>query len=894
MDFPKSAGLFLIVALSRPSPAGVYPELVDSSRDGLSRGTLRPSNAGLEGSPVHRELRERLPVSAGLEEVKQWDGRDFQRKVMGFEEKRRRGEFTSFKVLMEWLHTEIKGGWSWFSAFLEWAESPEWGTLQVWLQRTLLEVFVDQSRRWKQGDSARTWRIFEQEASHPRRDPSVRSVAILGMARLGQTSEEQAKALKAIQQFLSFLKNRLAYKLELERIGKALSEIATRPAIELLVQLAEQHRYTPPISNVKSRWEAEKRVVTLTWQGREFELRSTTTPSWYGPDHQNLKTLSKPLGYSPDLLKEFSQFPAAWKNLASSLPDQHPLRRAMARSSSTGLEEHLDPERARRLYGRVHKILSGEDRISDFLWADEASFLGVSSGGFYRGSMEWEGRTGVSRETAKRIKTIIQRAERRARDYRSGERTLRTLPRLARIILHYYGMVGSKNFRKFPAVKERHLVSFFQQFWDAKLKGISPENRRILREKIQQSKGYGMAAVVLRITPVPSGEVFEKAFDDLEAVIQNPQYESLLATGPSAPSTDSGVDPLSGSPPRDREGIVSGSSVRLPPILKQGKAYSGEGYWKVEDYYELADLLEEYGGLPLEQPDGSPRKLRSIENYQELDGLYELSGDLQKVVDEGRLQLQKLTSEGISPDTLYAALSKEIRWASRFTVPKMSRQRYFTIRVKLDAGVVSYRGQEGLTELAREEQLSPVTIWMTFGKKYGKALGWKRPPPPHKRNAGPPSSGLEEMVSRVRVRAQTAREAVIPLRFLADTKLGQDPRVLHLLQWAVLLNLREGVPIRVAAVATEEELDRAKAQMPLFAHDLLEDLVVPYDPKEEASYRFARAVAEMMIPDFHPDFVMTTVDSSKVGWFFDELIRLGIQDFSQELRDRIETFLYSV
>ncbi|GEM_PF-6562424 len=155
------------------------------------------------------------------------------------------------------------------------------------------------------------------------------------------------------------------------------------------------------------------------------------------------------------------------------------------------------------------------------------------------------------------------------------------------------------------------------------------------------------------------------------------------------------------------------------------------------------------------------------------------------------------------------------------------------------------------------------------------------------------TAGLEEVLSSVRLSPRSAQQPRELLQFLADTGRG-DARVLHLLQLAVLLNIQQGLPIQAAGVATEEERARALAQLPEGARDLFRQLVVPYHAGDEADYQFARAVAEGMIRDFHPELVISTVeDPLVIGWFFEALQRLGITDLSSDLQQRIAALIQS-
>lgn len=151
---------------------------------------------------------------------------------------------------------------------------------------------------------------------------------------------------------------------------------------------------------------------------------------------------------------------------------------------------------------------------------------------------------------------------------------------------------------------------------------------------------------------------------------------------------------------------------------------------------------------------------------------------------------------------------------------------------------------------------------------------------------------LSRLISPLGYQGTPSPQGVRPLRFLVDTRVKEEARVLRLLQLAVQLRVEKGLPIQAAGVATLEELSEAQAELPdPISRRLLEDLVYTYDPVDEASYREARTLAEAVVPGLHPEFVITQIDRSTVSWFIEALQRLGVRDFSQELQDQIETFL---
>lgn len=161
----------------------------------------------------------------------------------------------------------------------------------------------------------------------------------------------------------------------------------------------------------------------------------------------------------------------------------------------------------------------------------------------------------------------------------------------------------------------------------------------------------------------------------------------------------------------------------------------------------------------------------------------------------------------------------------------------------------------------------------------------------------PSAAGLEErLVSLPPIQVPAAVQESIPMRFVVDTYRERDPEVLRFAQWAVLL-VRAGMPVRFAGVATAWDLEEAKQELPMEARQMLEDHTQIYNPSDPASYEAALAAAKASVfgsadSPLAPESVLTRLDPTWVGWFLDELQRLGIQElFSPELLDQIEAHL---
>lgn len=153
-------------------------------------------------------------------------------------------------------------------------------------------------------------------------------------------------------------------------------------------------------------------------------------------------------------------------------------------------------------------------------------------------------------------------------------------------------------------------------------------------------------------------------------------------------------------------------------------------------------------------------------------------------------------------------------------------------------------------------------------------------------------TGLEELT--LAKNPPSAVQTKMPLRFLVDTGKGESG-VLRLLEMAVQLRLKDGVPVQAVGVATEEELAEAEAAMPDdVSRELLRARVFTYTPGDEESHQVALALAETSVPGLagiHPELIITEMNRSTVTWFLQALQRLGVNRFTQEMFDRVESYL---
>ncbi|MBI3614885.1 MAG: hypothetical protein HY211_00005 [Candidatus Omnitrophica bacterium] len=206
------------------------------------------------------------------------------------------------------------------------------------------------------------------------------------------------------------------------------------------------------------------------------------------------------------------------------------------RPTAAGMEEKprdpqklLEAKEAQKIFGQVARILNGRDTASDFLWPAEYNLLWR----FHRGQIFYillKQTTRVSEDRFAALMEAIERAEGRARLYHDGERTLETLPRLARVILRY----GIKQSRgtptaRHPAVEEKELELFSEKYWDPALGSVPAKDRETVRKSLGRWRGY--SNVITLQDHLPSADEMEKdfarSFDDIEAVLKHPHYKTL-------------------------------------------------------------------------------------------------------------------------------------------------------------------------------------------------------------------------------------------------------------------------------------------------------------------------------------------------------------------------------
>ncbi len=226
------------------------------------------------------------------------------------------------------------------------------------------------------------------------------------------------------------------------------------------------------------------------------------------------------------------------------LEEQTPTTRAIANAigyvspilSTGGLEEIRGPQKllkagqAHTISDRIDRILAGGDPASNFLWPTEYNFLWRwrRSQNFH---VLWVQTRDMFGSHFVALRKAIGQAEKRARLYRNGVRTLETLPRLARVILRY-GVAQSRRdaaATPHPAVGEKELKLFAEKYWDSVSGSVPEENRERVRKSLERWRNYFKIRTLVDSSHRADEmeKDFAESFNAIEAVLKHPQYRTL-------------------------------------------------------------------------------------------------------------------------------------------------------------------------------------------------------------------------------------------------------------------------------------------------------------------------------------------------------------------------------
>ncbi|GEM_PF-5314781 len=179
------------------------------------------------------------------------------------------------------------------------------------------------------------------------------------------------------------------------------------------------------------------------------------------------------------------------------------------------------------LANRVERILEGKDPESEFLRPAEEKSLRNFYNGHASRIQSQRRYSPMSQWKYDSLKEIVLKAKERADQYQRGRRSLDTLPRLARILLHnklikldFYQQT------KHPEATEEDLQAFADRY--AVFKGPGRGKVEIpdkARQKIM--KRFWNARMGMAFHPPPSEQTFQEAFDTIEVLLRLSRYKPL-------------------------------------------------------------------------------------------------------------------------------------------------------------------------------------------------------------------------------------------------------------------------------------------------------------------------------------------------------------------------------
>ncbi len=173
-------------------------------------------------------------------------------------------------------------------------------------------------------------------------------------------------------------------------------------------------------------------------------------------------------------------------------------------------------------YRKARDIFEAKDPLTDFVDSKQALDLNYLVAAFRSGS-SGKSNIGPSGPRLARVLEVFSVAGDRLRRYKAGERSLETLPRLARRIVAASWRVGNKT--AFPTISRQELKVFVDRFWSREDKGIPFGARELLARRIGKRQD---SKLVFPLHAIPTPDEFEQAFLDLKATIRD---EGLVPRG---------------------------------------------------------------------------------------------------------------------------------------------------------------------------------------------------------------------------------------------------------------------------------------------------------------------------------------------------------------------------
>ena len=179
---------------------------------------------------------------------------------------------------------------------------------------------------------------------------------------------------------------------------------------------------------------------------------------------------------------------------------------------------------SRQIFLKAMDILDGEDPLSDFLGPQDARrFFETRQGGaLILGLGKPENRKryaqAIGPDRASNLEKIIETLQKIDSRYRSGERTVETLPIWARRIIRHTPGTKSSRWELYPGPDREALKLFARRYWDHKTGGIPGFVRQ---EFVGLLSNRPMKLALDKRLNLPLPERLKQAFDDIEQTIRN-------------------------------------------------------------------------------------------------------------------------------------------------------------------------------------------------------------------------------------------------------------------------------------------------------------------------------------------------------------------------------------
>ena len=185
---------------------------------------------------------------------------------------------------------------------------------------------------------------------------------------------------------------------------------------------------------------------------------------------------------------------------------------------SAGAEEKktVDTQRTRQLLVEIERLFSGEDPLSEFITTDQVKLFLPARQAIYEIKNEVRSFSyAFSVRRYQELQEVFQVLQDRLKRYRKGERSIETLPRLSRRIVHLDATGSMAGL--YPSIRLEELSSFAQRHWDLDSGRILDSSRRRFVTRLSR---LPLRDILSGRKTSPSLPELNRAFSDLEEAIR--------------------------------------------------------------------------------------------------------------------------------------------------------------------------------------------------------------------------------------------------------------------------------------------------------------------------------------------------------------------------------------